>query len=73
MLLQETVTLSDLWRRFWHLNALVPKAYRLLDEDNASFGQEILDITVAQIAPKVVPDSVANDIRWVAPSRNRLG
>ncbi len=57
MLLQETVTLSDLWRRLWHLNALAPKAYRFLGEDNASFGQEIFNIPVAQIESLVEPDS----------------
>ena len=52
------------WRRLWPVNTLAPKAYRFLGEDNASFDHEILDITVAQIGSKVVPDRLADEIRW---------
>ena len=36
-----------------------------------AFGEEIFDITVAEVEPVVEPDSVGNDIGWGAPSRNR--
>ncbi len=52
------------WRRLWPVYALAPKTYGFLGEGNASLDHEILDITVAQIASKVVPDRLADEIRW---------
>ncbi len=40
-------------------------------DGDASFGQEILGITVAQGKSVVEPDRIGNDIEWRASSRNR--
>ena len=40
-------------------------------DGDASFGQEVLDITVAQVKSVVEPAGVGNDTGWGAPRRNR--
>ena len=48
-----------------------PQANRLPADIYASFGQQILDITVAQIESAAEPDGIGDDVRWGGPSRNR--
>lgn len=46
-----------------------PQSYRFTSDDYAALGQDILDISVAQIESIVQPGGVGNDIWWesVAP------
>ena len=37
---------------------------------NASFGREVLDITMTQVKSVVEPNGIGNDIRWGALNRN---
>ncbi len=50
-----------------------PETDCLTADGDASFGREVLDITVAQGKSVVEPDRIGNDIGWGAPSQNRCG
>jgi len=41
-----------------------PKTDGLASDDDSSFSQEVLDISVAEIEAIVEPDCIANDIWW---------
>jgi hypothetical protein len=46
-----------------------PSADRLIADYEATLGQEVLNIAVAQGEPEIEPDSVPNDIRWKSMAR----
>lgn len=41
-----------------------PKTYRFTANSDASFSENILDVSVTQIESVVEPDSIGNDIGW---------
>ena len=47
-----------------------PQANRFAADDNSSFSQQIFDVSMTEIEPEIEPDSIANNVRWGAPSRN---
>jgi len=50
-----------------------PLADRLVADDDASLGEQILRVAEAEVEPKVQPDSVSDDLRWEAvPSIRRV-
>ena len=48
-----------------------PEADRFPGDDDASLGQEVFDVAMAQIESVIEPDSIGNDIGRGAPGRNR--
>ncbi len=48
-----------------------PETDRFAGDNDTPLSQKIFDIVVAEIESVVVPDCVADDVRWGAPSRNR--
>jgi hypothetical protein len=41
-----------------------PQADRLAADGDASFGEQVFDISVAEIESEVKPDSIADYVRW---------
>ena len=41
-----------------------PEAYRFSGYSDASFGEQIFNIAMAEVETIVEPDSVADDVRW---------
>jgi hypothetical protein len=40
-----------------------PQANRFAADDNSSFSQQILDVSMTEVEPEIEPDSIANNVR----------
>ena len=43
-----------------------PEADRLVADTNPTLGEQVFDVTMAQVEAEVQPDGVADDFRWEA-------